>query len=84
MSSNTDPFSPENKLIFMTAPLTGTTVPSYIPNTRPICGRMGRNRDTRFGTRFDAMRINRHRYLMLHHHHMQRPTLHFNFRGKIG
>jgi aldehyde:ferredoxin oxidoreductase len=24
---NTDPFSPENKLIFMTAPLTGTTVP---------------------------------------------------------
>ncbi|MDW7672437.1 MAG: aldehyde ferredoxin oxidoreductase N-terminal domain-containing protein, partial [Bacillota bacterium] len=27
LSPNTDPFSPENKLIFMTAPLTGTTVP---------------------------------------------------------
>ena len=27
LSPGTDPFSPENKLIFMTAPITGTTVP---------------------------------------------------------
>ncbi|SMP42716.1 aldehyde ferredoxin oxidoreductase family protein [Anoxynatronum buryatiense] len=27
LAPHTDPFSPENKLIFMTAPLTGTTVP---------------------------------------------------------
>ena len=27
LAPNTDPFSPDNKLIFMTAPLTGTTVP---------------------------------------------------------